>query len=69
MGYGLVPMLGGIFELIARSGIVLIVAGHASFAGVCFSDPAAWIAALVPLVPYYFYRMHKFTKASALQKN
>ena len=69
MGYGLVPMLGGIFELIARSGIVLIVAGHASFAGVCFSDPAAWIAALIPLVPYYFYRMHKFTKASALQKN
>ena len=57
MGYGLVPMLGGIFELIARSGIVMIVAGRTSFAGVCFSDPAAWIAALIALVPYYFYQI------------
>ena len=46
MGYGLVPMLGGIFELVARSAIVMIVAGHTSFAGVCFSDPAAWIASM-----------------------
>lgn len=65
MGYGLVPMLGGIFELVARSAIVLVVAGHTSFAGVCMADPAAWIAALIPLVPYYFYRMHKFTKETA----
>ena len=27
MGYGLVPMLGGIFELVARTAIVLLVAG------------------------------------------
>lgn len=66
MGYGLVPMLGGIFELVARSAIVMIVAGHTSFAGVCFSDPAAWIAALIPLVPYYFYKMHKLGNSSAI---
>ena len=66
MGYGLVPMLGGIFELVARSAIVMIVAGHTSFAGVCLSDPAAWIAALIPLVPYYFYKMHKFGSSSAV---
>lgn len=66
MGYGLVPMLGGIFELVARSAIVMIVAGHTSFAGVCLSDPAAWIAALIPLVPYYFYKMHKFRSSSAI---
>ena len=66
MGYGLVPMLGGIFELVARSTIVMIVAGHTSFAGVCLSDPAAWIAALIPLVPYYFYKMHKFHSGSVI---
>lgn len=60
LGYGLVPMLGGIFELAARSGIVMLIAGHASYVGVCLSDPAAWIAALIPLVPYYFYKMHQF---------
>ena len=66
MGYGLVPMLGGIFELVARSAIVMIVAGHTSFAGVCLSDPAAWIVALIPLEPYYFYKMHKFGSSSAV---
>lgn len=59
LGYGLVPMLGGIFELGARALIVFLVAGSASFAGVCMSDPAAWIAALIPLIPYYFWVMKK----------
>ena len=59
MGYGLVPMLGGIFELAARSVIILLVAGRTSFRGVCLADPAAWIAALIPLVPYYIYIMRK----------
>ena len=68
MGYGLVPMLGGVFELAARSAIVMIVAGRTSFAGVCFSDPAAWIAALIPLVPYYIYTMRKWEKNSIMMK-
>ena len=63
LGYGLVPMLGGVFELIARAGIVLLVAGRTSFVGVCLSDPAAWLSALIPLVPYYIYIMKKWKKA------
>lgn len=59
MGYGLVPMMGGVFELVARAGIVFLVAGNTSFAGVCMADPAAWIAALIPLIPYYFWIMKK----------
>lgn len=62
LGYGLVPMLGGVFELAARSAIVMFVAGHTSFAGVCLADPAAWLAALIPLVPYYFYVTKKWKK-------
>ena len=46
----------------AVRGIVLMVAGKASFAGVCLSDPAAWISALIPLVPYYFYVTHSWRK-------
>lgn len=61
MGHGLVPMLGGIFELLARGGIVLAVAGRASFAGVCMADPAAWLAALIPLIPYYFCVMRRYS--------
>lgn len=63
LGYGLVPMLGGVFELVARAGIVLLVAGHTSFVGVCLSDPAAWLSALIPLVPYYIYIMKKWKTA------
>ncbi|MDY4692777.1 MAG: MATE family efflux transporter [Blautia sp.] len=64
MGYGLVPMLGGVFELVARTAIVLAVAGRTSFKGVCLADPAAWIAALVPLVPYYLHVMKKYKNVS-----
>ena len=60
MGYGLVPMLGGVFELVARTAIVVFVAGKTTFAGVCLADPVAWIA----LIPYYFHIMKKsFKKA------
>ena len=62
LGYGLVPMVGGIFELVARTGIIMLVAGHTSFAGVCLADPAAWISALIPLIPYYIYTMRKWEK-------
>ncbi len=62
LGYGLVPMLGGVFELAARAGIVMFVAGKTSFAGVCLADPAAWIAALIPLIPYYIYVMKKWSR-------
>ena len=62
LGYGLVPMLDGAFKLTARAGIVLLVAGHTSFVGVCLSDPAAWLSALIPLVPYYICIMKKWKK-------
>ena len=61
MGYGLIPMMGGVFELAARALVVWLVAAQGSFAAVCFSDPAAWIAALIPLVPYYIIKMRKMT--------
>ena len=67
MGYGLMPMLGGVFELVARTCIVIAIAGHTSFAGVCFSDPAAWLAALVPIVPYYFHVMKKYKNVKTVE--
>lgn len=62
LGYGVVPMLGGVFELVARTLIVMFVAGKTSFAGVCLADPAAWIAALIPLIPYYIYVVKKWNR-------
>lgn len=67
MGYGFVPMMGGVFELVARAAIVFVAAANAGFAQVCMSDPAAWIAALIPLIPYYIWVMRKAGKSGQVE--
>ena len=67
MGYGFVPMMGGVFELVARAAIVFVAAANAGFAHVCMSDPAAWIAALIPLIPYYIWVMRKAEKSGQVE--
>lgn len=67
MGYGFVPMMGGVFELVARAAIVFVAAANAGFAQVCMSDPAAWIAALIPLIPYYIWVMRKAEKSGQVE--
>lgn len=62
MGYGLVPMLGGVFELMARGAVVMLaVRLGGGFANTCLADPAAWVSALIPLIPYYIYIMRKYS--------
>lgn len=67
MGYGFVPMMGGVFELVARAAIVFVAAAKAGFAQVCMSDPAAWIAALIPLIPYYIWVIRKAEKSGQVE--
>lgn len=67
MGYGFVPMMGGVFELVARAAIVFVAAANAGFTQVCMSDPAAWIAALIPLIPYYIWVMRKAEKSGQVE--
>ena len=62
MGDGLVPMLGGVFELAARGIMVTVLAAPLGFLGISLCDPGAWISALIPLVPVYIMRMKKITK-------
>ena len=55
-------MLGGVFELLARGAVVVLVLHlGGGFVQTCLSDPAAWISALIPLIPYYIYKMRKYT--------
>ena len=62
LGFGLMPMMGGVFELLARAAIVAAVAGSFGYMGVCLADPAAWLAALIPIVPYYFYKISRISR-------
>lgn len=62
MGEGFVSFLGGIFELIARVIAIGLLVRPFGFYGVILSDPLAWVFALIPLAPYYYYRMRKIEK-------
>ncbi len=59
IGYGVDAMFGGIFELAARALLIKIIGTNFGYAGICFCDPAAWVAALIPLIPLYYYRMRQ----------
>lgn len=59
LGNGLVPMLGGVFELIARALVVILLFESLGFTGICICDPAAWVSALIPLIPYYYWYIRK----------
>lgn len=61
LGNGLVPMLGGVFELLARGLIIVFLFEPLQFVGICISDPGAWISALIPLIPYYYWYMRKLS--------
>lgn len=61
LGYGLLPMLGGIFELIARVLVIAALAKPFGYLGVCLANPIAWISALIPLIPAYYYRMRRLS--------
>ena len=57
LGYGFLPMMGGIFELLARGLVVVVLTKPMGFMGICLANPIAWVFALIPLIPAYYYRM------------
>ena len=57
MGYGLLPMMAGVAELVGRGVVAVIAAGRRSYVGVCLASPAAWILAGGLLLVMYFYIM------------
>ena len=54
MGFTRVAMLAGVFEMIARTAVALLVVPAAGFTGACFANPAAWLFADLFLFPCYF---------------
>lgn len=57
LGYGLLPMMAGVAELIGR-GVVAVISGKMrSYTGVCLAGPAAWSLAAALLIVMYFFIM------------
>ena len=55
LGYGLLPMMTGVAELVGRGVVAVIAAGQKSYLGVCLASPAAWVLASVLLIGMYYY--------------
>ena len=55
LGYGLLPMMAGVAELIGRGVVAVIAAGQKSYTGVCLASPAAWVLAGALLIGMYYY--------------
>ena len=55
LGYGLLPMMAGVAELVGRGVVAVIAAGQKSYLGVCLASPAAWVLASVLLIGMYYY--------------
>ena len=61
-GYGFLPMMGGVAELIARLVVALISMAVGSYALACFCDPAAWLAAAIFTGVSYIFVMKDIRK-------
>lgn len=61
-GYGFLPMMGGVSELIARLIVSMIAMRLLSYPLACFADPAAWIAAGAFTCVSYLYVMKQIEK-------
>ena len=59
MGESFVPMMAGVYELVARSIVAFTLPKLIGFTGICLSDPVAWIAAAVPLMITYHRKIKK----------
>ena len=62
LGYGLLPMMAGVAELIGRGVVARIAARERSYLGVCLASPAAWVLAGGLLIAMYYYIMNVHMK-------
>lgn len=62
MGFTSVSMLAGLCEMIARIGVAFLLVPVLGFTGACLSNPSAWIAADLFLIPCYFSSIKKIRR-------
>lgn len=67
MGESFIPMMAGVYELLARAAVAFTLPKFIGFTGICLSDPLAWIAAAVPLGFTYFRRIKRIMGEEELQ--
>ncbi len=67
-GFGFLPMIGGIIELVSRGGVAFVAASKRSYVGVCMGGATAWITAAAFFVILYFILMRYMEKKHAVSR-
>ena len=67
-GFGFVPMLGGVVELVSRSVVAFVAARLLSYEGVCFANASAWVTAGIFLWIAYRVLMKKMVADKKLHE-
>lgn len=67
MGKTFMPLMAGVFELVARTIASFTLPDVIGFKGVCLAGPIAWVSAMVPLLVTYIIYMVKFKKKDILK--
>lgn len=62
MGQSFIPMMAGVFELIARAIVAFTLPKFIGFTGICLADPCAWLAAAIPLGIVYYKKIKEITE-------
>lgn len=62
VGKSFMPLMAGVFELIARSVVSFTLPAVLGFTGICLAGPIAWMAAAIPLGITYFIEINRMMK-------
>ena len=60
IGDSFIPMMAGVYELVARAVVAFTLPKVLKFMGICLADPVAWFAAVIPLAYTYYKREKSF---------
>lgn len=67
-GYGFLPMMGGVVELVSRCAAAFVAARYKSYEGVCLANAGAWVTAGLFLFVAYLFVIHRVQKKALLEQ-
>ena len=65
-GYSVLPMLGGVVELVCRAALAFLAAHYNSYIGVCFGNASAWLMTGIFLAIAYIFVMRNAERQKTL---
>ncbi|WP_195237768.1 MATE family efflux transporter [Romboutsia sp. 1001285H_161024_C4] len=63
MGYTFVPMMAGVYELLARTIVAFTLPLAIGYTGICLAGPMAWLAASIPLFIDYHKKVNSINSS------